>query len=320
MLSRYVLAGMCRLVAYHGPPIRLDELLYDPDHSIIDQSMHAREREEPLNGDGWGVGWYRPDLDPEPALHRRVRPAWNDDNMRHVAHLVETPLYFAHVRAASPGLTVQQLNCHPFSGGLDIHSETELDPVERGRRRLLFMHNGAIGAYDRVIRRLRESLPEDLYFGIEGSTDSEHAFAVVQDELGEAAVDPDPADLAAAVRAALERLERLKLEVGGGQQRTQANFCLTDGESIVATRFASPEDARAQTLYLGEAGSFESDGEFCATPDPTGDDATIVASEPIFEDERVWKPVPRNSIVTVGPDGESTVEPLDLDHSAPDLR
>jgi len=88
----------------------------------------------------------------------------------------------------------------------------------------------------------------------------------------------------------------------------------------VATRFASPEDARAQTLYLGEAGSFESDGEFCATPDPTGDDATIVASEPIFEDERVWKPVPRNSIVTVGPDGESTVEPLDLDHSAPDLR
>ncbi len=35
---------MCRFVAYHGPPMELDELLYRPDHSIIDQSMHAEER------------------------------------------------------------------------------------------------------------------------------------------------------------------------------------------------------------------------------------------------------------------------------------
>jgi len=73
---------MCRFMAYHGPPIPLDELLYQPDHSIIQQSIDAQEREEPLNGDGWGVGWYDPSLSPEPAVYREVRPAWNDENMR----------------------------------------------------------------------------------------------------------------------------------------------------------------------------------------------------------------------------------------------
>ncbi|PSQ47705.1 hypothetical protein BRD19_08695 [Halobacteriales archaeon SW_7_65_23] len=37
---------MCRFMAYHGPPIPLDELLYQPDHSIIQQSIDAQEREE----------------------------------------------------------------------------------------------------------------------------------------------------------------------------------------------------------------------------------------------------------------------------------
>jgi hypothetical protein len=72
-----------------GPPIQLDELLYQPDHSIIQQSIDAREREEPLNGDGWGVGWYDPSLSPEPAVYREVRPAWNDGNMRQLSPLVE---------------------------------------------------------------------------------------------------------------------------------------------------------------------------------------------------------------------------------------
>jgi len=52
---------------------------------------------------------------------------------------------------------------------------------------------------------------------------------------------------------------------------------------------------------------------FVGTPDPEGDAATIVAGEPLFEDDRVWRAVPRNHLVNVGPDGETAVEPLDLD-------
>lgn len=305
---------MCRFVAYHGPPIQLDELLYQPSHSIVKQSTDSREREEPLNGDGWGVGWYDPDLSPEPAVYREVRPAWNDENMRQISPLVETPLYFAHVRAASPGLAVQQLNCHPFPGGQHtLEDRRNRDPIEEARQELLFMHNGILGGHRDVIRRLRQDLDEDLYFGIRGSTDSEHAFAVIQELLGDAAADPSLADLADAVRDALAYLERLKREVGAGKETTWANFCLTDGESIVATRYASPDDATAQSLYVGEAGSFVSDGEFVATPDPNDDAATLIASEALFEDDRVWRDVPRNHLVTVAPDGTTAFEPLEID-------
>ena len=62
-------------MAYHGPPIQLEELLYQPDHSIIKQSTDVEERSEPLNGDRWGVGWYEPEMTPEPAVYREVRPA-----------------------------------------------------------------------------------------------------------------------------------------------------------------------------------------------------------------------------------------------------
>jgi glutamine amidotransferase len=33
---------VCRWLAYSGSPILLEELLYKPDHSLIDQSLHAR--------------------------------------------------------------------------------------------------------------------------------------------------------------------------------------------------------------------------------------------------------------------------------------
>lgn len=304
---------MCRFMAYHGPQMPLDELLYRPNHSIINQSTHAKERAEPLNGDGWGVGWYQPDRSDEPALYREVRPAWNDDNMRHTSPLIETPLFFTHVRAAGPGLPVQQLNCHPFTGGTGLHErDAEVGDLEAARRRLLFMHNGVLGAHHRVNRTVRSDLDDDLYFSIDGTTDSEHAFGAVQHHLGAAVQDPSVADLAEGLEATIEYLEGIKRAVGAQTEPSHANFCLTDGESVVASRFAAPEDTSAHSLYVGEAGSFESDGQFTMTPEPTGDAATIIASERLFEDDRVWREVPRNHLVTVAPDGETTVRPLDI--------
>jgi predicted glutamine amidotransferase len=49
---------MCRWLAYSGSPIVLQEALYAPAHSLIDQSLHSRLGAETTNGDGFGVGWY----------------------------------------------------------------------------------------------------------------------------------------------------------------------------------------------------------------------------------------------------------------------
>jgi glutamine amidotransferase len=49
---------MCRWLAYTGSPIRLEQALYSPANSLIDQSLHSRLGAEVTNGDGFGVGWY----------------------------------------------------------------------------------------------------------------------------------------------------------------------------------------------------------------------------------------------------------------------
>ncbi|MFN5875845.1 MAG: class II glutamine amidotransferase, partial [Ignavibacteria bacterium] len=68
---------------------------------------------------------------------------------------------FAHVRAASPGIPVEELNSHPFSCG-----------------KLMFMHNGVLGGYKQIRRRLLRSLNDTAYDAIQGSTDSEHMFGL----------------------------------------------------------------------------------------------------------------------------------------------
>src|SRR3954466_993171 len=105
---------MCRWLAYDGAPILLEDLLFKPKHSLIDQSMSCKSAETPTNGDGIGVGWYGARA--KPGLYRSIRPAWNDFNLRDLAEQVDARLVLAHVRATSQA-TVQETNCHPFRHG-----------------------------------------------------------------------------------------------------------------------------------------------------------------------------------------------------------
>lgn len=305
---------MCRFVAYHGPPIRLGELLYEPEHSLIHQSVHAHERQEPLNGDGWGVGWYDRRVSDEPGLYRTLHPAWSDDNMRHVAPVIQTPTFLAHVRAASPGLPVQQLNCHPFPGGRSVNgangAKKEVGAVEQGRRRLLFMHNGAFGAYRKVIRKLQSELEDDVFFGIRGSTDSEHVFAAFQQLLGDRAADLSADTLAKATVETLAYIDALKWEVGEESASTQANFCVSDGENLVATRYRHPADQPAQSLYVATARAFHCDDGAFRSEAPGEDGAVLIASERLWDEESVWEKVPQNHLVKVDQGREVSIEEI----------
>jgi glutamine amidotransferase len=98
-------------MAYFGDPILADDLLFRPEHSIIDQSLHARLGGVTTNGDGFGIGWYPDGGVTPPAVFKGTHPAWNDRNLREVATQIHTPLLFAHVRASS-GTPVQRSNCH----------------------------------------------------------------------------------------------------------------------------------------------------------------------------------------------------------------
>src|SRR5436190_5286415 len=137
---------MCRWLAYSGSPVLIEELLYKPAHSLIDQSLHSRMGVETTNGDGFGVGWY--DAAGAPAIFHSIEPAWNDRNLRELAAHVSSSLVFAHIRAAT-GTPVQQTNCHPFRHG-----------------RWLWMHNGVIRNFVDVKRDLVFAVDPSLYTSI----------------------------------------------------------------------------------------------------------------------------------------------------------
>jgi glutamine amidotransferase len=49
---------MCRWLSYSGAPIFLEKLIFEPEFSLIAQSLRARKAAVATNGDGFGVGWY----------------------------------------------------------------------------------------------------------------------------------------------------------------------------------------------------------------------------------------------------------------------
>jgi predicted glutamine amidotransferase len=147
---------MCRWVAYSGSPLLIEDVLYKPEHSLIDQSLHSTMGAETTNGDGFGIGWYG--VGDVPGTFHSVEPAWNDRNLRELARHIETPILFAHIRASS-GSPVQQTNCHPFRFGS-----------------WLWMHNGLIRDFHDVKRELVLAVDPSLFPHIEGSTDSELFF------------------------------------------------------------------------------------------------------------------------------------------------
>src|SRR5919109_3882375 len=147
---------MCRWLGYFGNPVRPDWLLYRTGHGLIDQSLSAREMDQPINGDGFGLGWYG--TAPLPGIYSNTAPAWSDRNLRELCSQLETPLFLAHVRA-STGTPVQETNCHPFRHG-----------------RWLFVHNGFIAGFHLLRRDLMLAIEPALFADVHGSTDTEVVF------------------------------------------------------------------------------------------------------------------------------------------------
>lgn len=64
---------MCRWVAYAGPDIFLEDLIFHQENSIIHQSLSAKHSEWVTNGDGFGVAWYGKRT--APGLFKDILPA-----------------------------------------------------------------------------------------------------------------------------------------------------------------------------------------------------------------------------------------------------
>lgn len=264
---------MCRWLAYSGTPVLLDEVLYRPEHSLIDQSLHARMGVETTNGDGFGVGWYSEHAR-TPAVIRDTAPAWSNRNLREIADHVRSPLFFAHIRA-STGTAVQQTNCHPFR-----------------HQHWMWMHNGSIADFGRLRRDLTLAVDPGLFPAIEGTTDSELMFHLALTY----GLDDDPP-------GAVARMVGLVEHVGheyGVAHPLQMTVAVTDGERVWAFRYSSTGTSRS-LYYSSRVHDLRALHPDVAFLKDVSDETRLVVSEPLGNLPGAWNEVPESSYGVIQP-------------------
>ena len=272
---------MCRFTLYLGPEIHLSSLLLEPTHSLIRQSIHSYEREEPLNGDGFGVGWYARARSNEPAVFRSITPAWNNRNLHSLARVVASDCILAHVRAATQSSGVNEANCHPFR-----------------YEQYLFMHNGDVGNFRRVRRRMLEAVCDDAFSNVYGSTDSEHVFALCIDELARQPAGLEPLErLALALSTAIARVVALVAAHGDGVP-SYMNCALSDGEHAVVSRYADDPNDSPESLYYFHGTLYPATADAEQRDPSQARHPVIVSSERLTADSG-WTSIPDNHMVLV---------------------
>jgi glutamine amidotransferase len=264
---------MCRLLAYIGSPIFLEPLLYKPEHSLIVQSYQPREMNSGVvNADGYGIGWYRDNIEEntEAFTYKSTLPIWNDVNLPGLSRYIQSQCILAYVRSATSGQALDFSNCQPFQ-----------------HQHLLFTHNGYIEKFRKTLYRpIRDQLNDEIYQWLSGTTDSEHIFALLLNQL-----QANPG------KTIEQALHTTLLDLVGMTRNYNtsvlANLVVSDGNKLVAARFASKSPA--PTLYwLQDAVNFPR--------------SLIIASEPLFSAN--WVSFPENSIMSVGNDFDIRVEKI----------
>ncbi len=282
---------MCRLMAYKGTPIIIDKLLYQPKNSLINQSFHAREIEEPLNGDGFGVGWYVPELNYEPITFVSVNPAWNNRNLRNLAPKIKTDCMIAHVRAASVG-DVSESNCHPFQ-----------------YKNILMAHNGGVEDFGKIKRHLRNPLSDDLYNWIRGQTDSEHLFAFLLQELFTNHKSISPDSVVDSFEHTFRELKKL-MATHGVTEPAYLNMIFTNGLFFVGTRYCTDPKEEPLTLYHSEGSRYVVEDGITRMEAPDDDDHAVLVVSEKLTDDAYWTMIPANHFVIVEPTLNVRIRPI----------
>lgn len=282
----------------------LSNLLTKPAHSIINQSYDSRLRidAQPVNGDGFGVGYYTLDdeiednsqnkRDNSPCLYKAITPAWNNLNLQRISEKTRSKLIFAHVRASTYGV-LSETNCHPFT-----------------YNNIMFMHNGGISNFNKIKLRLINFIDEEFFLQIKGSTDSECCFALLLHCLKQNGFDPnsgDVCDLSILRESLVDTIQHIKNWVKDVTTPTDSkdpsllNFAVTDGENIVVSRYVTSKTDEAASLYFSTGSNFVefAPGRFKMERMNKSQNLVMIASEPLTFERNDWISVPTNSTISI---------------------
>jgi len=287
---------MCRVLAYLGEPLPLDDLLYAPDNSLVRQS-YAPQRLRMLNLAGFGVAAWHPDGPHPYTYHTPGLPAF-DANLRALSRNVRANCVLAHVRGVrfSENSLIGPQFLHPFLYP-NVH--------------VALAHNGDLHRFGEMRPYLQRYLRPDIAQLVRTNLDSEWIYALFLSRLDDPAADHTTAEFADALVETLEILGKVRDQVGIDWV-SSVNVFVADGRSIVAARYAfdfgcyasgppesiTPWQLEYLSLWysLGHAYACH-DGEWKMVGGRQSASAMLLASEPLTRDESTWLEVPEYSLV-----------------------
>ncbi|HEY7247591.1 MAG TPA: class II glutamine amidotransferase [Xanthobacteraceae bacterium] len=291
---------MCRVLMYQGAEVRLDDLLYQPDNSLIKQ-VYDSQFLKMLNLAGFGMlAWDRSSHYPDiPFSYRSASIPIFDRNLKDLAEKLLVSSVIAHVRGVpyDDGVTVGEQNLHPF--------------LYKGHK-IALAHNGHLAGFERMRFALLEHIKPAIAQQIRGNTDTEWLYALLLSQFD----DPTSELAADEIVGAVERMLATIRQVRDRCQihiSSPANLFIGNGISAVAVRFAfdygcydmnSPEAIRRAnhdflSLWYTMGTSYcLHDGEWKMISAPASADGSIlISSEPLTRDTSTWFEVPEYTAI-----------------------
>ncbi len=305
---------MCRVLAYMGPPVSIDDLLYKPDSSLILQSyqprLHFLLNLAGFGMTAWDPGSHQPDV---PFVYRTPEIPVFDRNLKAFAEKIHATALIAHVRGVSyhERVTVGVDNLHPFRYPCSA---------------IAFAHNGNLCDFYRMRYALLPHIRPEIASHIRGNTDTEWIYALFLSQLEDPSRPLDVEELPGVLRRTLVLIRELRAQLGIDRQ-SAANLFFSDGRTMAAARYTfdfgrlTPgQVSRGEFFFTslwftcGQSYGYR-DGEWKMIGGIDHSDAIILSSEPLTRDMTTWLEVPEYSMLVVHRDdgGAQRIRFFELD-------
>ena len=295
---------MCRFLVYSGQMIDLKTLLILPQNSLFKQSFKkpytphnlvVNPRDHEFNIDGFGLCWISDIQNKKKIyLYKNIIPPWHDYNILNISECINSSLIFSHIRAIKPfskKSTVNEQNCHPFTF-----------------ENLLWMHNGDIQYVCNLKKYVYNNLSDSLINHIKGNTDSEYIFYIFIDMIKKSKYAKKYLSIKQ-LKSLFLRLIKLIIELNNNEIAS-LNIAFSDGKTIISTRFINSDNEDPPSLYYSQGDYLIKKKKSILMNNLNSNDSIIISSEPINNDLRQWKIIPKNNLIIVSKNKNIRIEKI----------
>jgi predicted glutamine amidotransferase len=285
---------------YKGAAVSLDDLLYQPNNSLVKQAYHPQMLDM-LSLAGFGMlAWDDTShLPAVPFSYRSVNIPVCDQNLKALAEKLRVTALIAHVRGVvfDQNPTVGEQNLHPF--------------LYKGYR-LALAHNGYLAAFDRMRFALLDYIKPEIARLISGNSDTEWIYALLLSQFQDPRVVAGPDEIVRALEKTLSIIRAIRQQHDIAVS-SSTNLFISDGSSLVAVRFSfdygcydmqEPAEIRNgrhlfPSIWYTTGTSYGlRDDEWKMIGGPmAGGGAVLISSEPLTRDTSTWFEVPEYSAI-----------------------